>query len=52
MLEVVEWANKAGFTIKISEEDAESIYLKLEQGRRWGTTIQGSNYDIEIEKQD
>lgn len=52
MLEVIEWANGQGYTIKISEEDAEDIYLKMEQGRKWGTMIQGSNYDIEIERQD
>ena len=52
MLEVIEWANGGGFTLKISEEDAESIYLKLEQSRHTGDTVQGSNYDIEIEEQD
>jgi hypothetical protein len=52
MLEVIEWANGQGFTLKVSEHDAESIYLKLEQSRHAGDVVQGSNYDIEIERQD
>jgi hypothetical protein len=51
MLDVQEWDNGCGFTIKISAEDADDIYEKLEQNRNEGAIIQGSNYDIQVERQ-
>ena len=52
MLEVEQWENECGYTLRISEQDAEEIYLKLEQSRKDRGMIQGSNYDIIIERQD